>query len=171
MKIVCDFCKTEYTLPKYPGAAVKCAVCGHVWSPRKPFAMNGVWLKLFVVICALIAACIFSFVAIVKFQNGFGKNKPLMARIDESNVHVVRDESGNNRIFVSGEITNNTEDLYGLPKVVVISHDANNNVISRQAFIPPATLLGPKNSVTFNYMLSVDPTNVKRVSVELKESK
>lgn len=171
MKVVCDFCKTEYSLAKMPNASVKCAVCGHVWTPHKPFSVKGVWLKLLVVICALIAACIFSFVAIVKFQNSSIKNKPLVARLDEKNIRVVRDENGLDRIFVSGDITNNTNDIYGLPNLVVISYDAANNVLSRQSFIPPATLLEPKNTVTFNHILSVDPTNVKRVSVELKEFK
>lgn len=171
MKIVCDFCKTEYTLAKLPSVPVKCAVCGHVWAPRKSFSSKGAWLKLFVVIGALIAACVFSFVAVVKFQDNSGKNRPLVARIDEKNIHIVRDENGANRIFVSGDITNNTTDIYGLPNIVIISYDASNNVLSRQSFIPPATLLEAKNTVTFNHILSVDPTNVKRVSVELKESK
>ena len=171
MRLVCDFCKTEYTLAKLPNIPVKCAVCGHVWSPRKSFSAKGVWLKFFVVICALIAACIFSFVAVVKFQNNSGKNKPLVARIDEKNIHIVRDENGDNRIFVSGNITNNTEDIYGLPGIIILSYDINDNVLSRQSFTPPATLLEPKSTVTFNHILSVDPTNVKRVSVELKESK
>lgn len=171
MKIVCDFCKTEYNLTKLPNVPVKCALCGHVWSPRKNISTKGIWLKLFVVVCALIAACVFSFVAIVKFQNTSGKNKPLVARIDEKNIRIVRDEKGDNRIFVSGNITNNTDDIYGLPGIIIVSYDINDNVLSRQSFIPPATLLEPKSTVTFNHILSTDPTNVKRVSVELKESK
>jgi len=43
--------------------------------------------------------------------------------------------------------------------------------LSRQAFVPPVTLLEPKTTVTFNHVLSVEPANVKRLSVELKESK
>ena len=171
MKIVCDFCKTEYSLTKYPNTPIKCAVCGHVWSPRQSFSAKSIWLKLLVVVCALIAACVFSFVAIVKFQNSSVKNRPLVARLDEKNVHIIRDEAGKNRIFVSGDITNNTDDIYGLPNIIVVSYDAANNVLSRQSFIPPATLLEPRNTVTFNHILSVDPTNVKRVSVELKEFK
>ena len=166
MKIVCDFCKTEYTLTKLPNVPVKCAVCGHVWSPRKSLSTKGVWLKFFVVIGALIAACIFSFVAVVKFQNNSGKNKPLVARIDEKNIHIVRDDKGDNRIFVSGDITNNTDDIYGLPHIIIVSYDINDNVLSRQSFIPPATLLEAKSTVTFNHILSVDPTNVKRVSAK-----
>lgn len=171
MKVVCDFCKTEYTLNKIPNTPVKCAICGHVWVPHKRFAANGALMKLLVVVGALIAACVFSFVAVIHVQNNSIKHKPLVARIDEKTLHLIKDENGNNRIFVSGDITNNTDDIYGLPNIVIVSYDVANNVVSRQAFIPPATLIEPKTTVTFNHILSVDPTKVKRVSVELKESK
>ena len=171
MKIVCDFCKTEYTLTKLPGTTVKCAICGHVWSPHRKFTQNASFIKFMVVLCALIAACIFSFVAIVKYQNNSIKNKTLVARIDEKHVRIVRDEKGENRIFVSGDITNDTNDIHGVPGIVIVSYDTHNNVLSRQKFMPPVTLLEPKTTVTFNHILSVEPTNVKRVTVELKESK
>lgn len=170
MKIVCDFCKTEYTLNKRPTTPVKCAVCGHVWTPRVPISQNTL-MKFIAAICALIAACIFSFVVVMNLSSGTNKNKPLVPKIDEKNIRIVLDENGNNRIFVSGDITNTTDDIYGLPNIVIVSHDENNNVLSRQAFVPPATLLEGKTTVTFNYMLSVNPTNVKKLTVELKESK
>ena len=170
MKIVCDFCKTEYTLSKRPVTPVKCAVCGHVWTPRVPFSQKAL-MKFVAAFCALIAACIFSFVVVMNFSSVSSKKKPLVPKIDEKNIHIVSDENGNNRIFVSGDITNTTNDIYGLPNVIIVSHDEHNNVLSRQTFMPPATLLEAKTTVTFNYMLSVNPTNVKRLTVELKESK
>ena len=169
MKIVCDFCKTEYTLTKRPSGSVRCAVCGHVWTPRTPFHQSA-WIKFFAALTAFVAACVFSFVAIVNFSNRDDKNKPLVTQIDEQSIHIVKDENGNDRIFVSGNITNTTDDIYGLPNVIVVSYDANNNVLSRQTFTPPATLLEAKTTVTFNHVLSVNPTNVKRLTVELKES-
>ena len=84
---------------------------------------------------------------------------------------LVLDKNGRQSIFVSGDIKNNTDEIYGLPNVIIVSYDINNNVLSRQTFMPPATFLEPKNTVTFNHILSVEPTNVKRVSVELKEYK
>lgn len=170
MKTVCDFCKTEYTLDKMPNTPVKCAVCGHVWTPRIPFHQNGA-MKFIAALCAFIAACIFSFVVVVNFKGDKNKNKPLVTSIDETNIHLVMDDKGNNRIFVSGDITNTTDDIYGVPNIIIVSYDANNNVLSRQTFMPPSTLIEGKTTVTFNHMLSVDPTNVKRLSVELKESK
>ncbi len=170
MKTVCDFCKTEYSLDKRPNAPVKCAVCGHVWTPRVPMHQNAT-IKLIAAICALIAACVFSIVVVMNFRADDNKNRPLITKIDEQSIHIVQDESHNNRIFVAGDITNTTDDIYGLPNIVIVSYDANDNVLSRQTFTPPATLLEGKTTVTFNHILSVDPTNVKRLSVELKESK
>lgn len=170
MKITCDFCKTEYTIDKAPNGPVKCAVCGRVWVPRRPISQSSL-MKFIAAICAFIAACIFSFAVIISFQNKDKKQKPLIANIDQKNIHIVVDESGNNRIFVSGDITNTTDDIYGLPNIVIVSYDDKDNVLSRQNFMPPSTFLEGKTTVTFNYVLSVIPTNVKRVSVELKESK
>ncbi len=169
MKITCGFCKTEYTLDKLPNTSVRCAVCGHVWTPRVPFKQNAT-IKFIAAICAFIAACIFCAVALLNFSN-HKNTSPLITTIDEKNIHMVTDANGAKRIFVSGDITNTTDDIYGLPNIVILSYDSNDNVLSRQAFVPPSTLLEPKTTVTFNYMLSVDPTHVKRLSVELKESK
>ena len=113
MKTVCDFCKTVYSLERAPNTPVKCAVCGHVWAPSRRLFKNNVWLKFFVVLGALIAACIFSFVVIVKYQNHAIQKKHLVAHIDEKSIHLIKDENGNNRIFVSGNITNNTDEIYG----------------------------------------------------------
>lgn len=169
MKTVCDYCKTEYTLERAPNMPVKCAVCGHVWTPRVPI-LQKTMIKFIAAICAFIAACIFSFVAIMNFS-GANKQQALVTKIDEKNIHTVLDDKGEKRIFVSGDITNTTNDIYGLPNIIIVSYDAVGNVLSRQTFMPPATLLEAKTTVTFNHMLSVDPANVKRLSVELKESK
>ena len=167
MKITCDFCKTEYNLDKIPGTPVKCAVCGHTWLPHRPFYQNTV-MKFIAALCAFIVVCIFSFVVILNFHNA-PKSKDLIAKINKESVHVIVDKDGQNRLFVSGDITNNTDDIYGLPSIVIVSYDGANNVLSRQTFMPPATLLESKTTITFNHILSVDPTNVKRVSVELKD--
>jgi len=170
MKTTCSFCKTEYNIDKATNVPVKCAVCGHVWTPRRSIS-SGTLIKFIAAICALIAACIFSFAVIVSFQNRATSKKTLIATIDQKNVHVVVDENGDNRIFVSGNITNNTDEIYGMPNIIIVSYDANNNEISRQTFLPPTTLIEAKTTVTFNHVLSVVPTNVKRVAIELKESK
>lgn len=168
MKIVCDFCKTEYNLDRAPSAPVKCAVCGHTWMPRRPLRQNTT-IKFIAALCAFISACVFSVAVILSYRGDSKTVKPLVANIDEKTVHIIVDENGNNKIFVSGNITNNTDDIYGLPNIIIISYDGANNELSRQTFVPPATLLEAKTTVTFNHVLSVDPTNVKRVAIELKE--
>ena len=170
MKTVCDFCKTEYNIDKTSNGPVKCAVCGHVWVPRRPISQNPL-IKLIAAICAFIAACVFAFAVIISFQNKKNGQRPLIANIDQKNVHIVADENGNNRIFVSGDITNTTDDIYGVPNIIIVSYDDAGNVLSRQSFMPPSTFIEAKTTVTFNYVLSVVPTNVKRVTIELKESK
>ena len=92
MKTVCDFCKTEYILERAPSTPVKCAVCGHVWMPRKQISQKTM-IKFIAAICAFIAACIFSFVAIVSFS-GNGRNQALVTKIDEKNIHTILDEKG-----------------------------------------------------------------------------
>ncbi len=170
MKTVCDFCKTEYTLDRCPNTVVKCAVCGHTWVVRRPIYQRAV-IKFLVALCAFVAACVFSFVVIINSQTHSMKNRPLVASIDDKNIHVVNDENGIPRIFVSGNITNNSDEIYGLPNLIIVSYDENNNVLARQRFLPPATLLGAHSTITFNHLLSVDVKDVKRVSIELKESK
>ena len=170
MKIVCDFCKTEYVLDHAPNTPVKCAVCGHVWTPHVPFRQK-TFMKFIAALCAFVAACIFSFVVVVGFS-GSSKKQPLVTKIDEKNIHTVLDENGNNRIFVSGDITNTTDEIYGLPNIIIVSYGADGNVLSRQTFIPPATLLEGHTTVTFNHVLTnVDPVKVKKLSVELKGTK
>ena len=170
MKITCDFCKAEYTLSKIPNGQVKCAVCGHVWTPCRSLRQNS-FIKFMSALCALLAVCVFCFVVVFLFKGNEDKNKPLMAKINENDIRMVKDDIGNNRIFVSGNITNTTDEVYGLPNVIIISYDANGNMLSRQTFLPPATFLESKTTVTFNYVLSVVPTEVKRLAIELKESK
>lgn len=170
MKIVCDFCKTEYNLDRAPNAPVKCAVCGHTWMPRRSLNQNTT-IKFIAALCAFIAACVFAVAVILSYRDNTKNIKPLVASINQKDVHIIVDENGNNKIFVSGDITNNTDDIYGLPNIIIVSYDNANNELSRQTFMPPATLLEAKTTVTFNHVLSVDPTNVKRVAIELKESK
>jgi len=170
MKTTCDFCKTEYTIDSTSNGPVKCVVCGRVWVPRRPVSTN-YFIKFFAAICALVAACIFSFVVMLYFYNNPRKQPPLVASIDQQSVHIIRDENGNNKIFVSGNITNNSDEMYGVPKLAIVSYDSDNNVLSRQNFMPPSTFIEAKTTVTFNHVLSVDPTGVKRIEIELKESK
>ena len=167
MKITCDFCKTCYTLSRAPNGPVKCAVCGHTWTPYRPLIGRTI-IKFIAALCALISVCVFAFVVVAVVNNRAEKRKPLVASMDEKNVRVIKDENGKDRIFVSGNIKNNTDEVYGMPNIDIVSYDVKDNVLSRQTFLPPATFIEGKTTITFNYVLSVDIANVKRVSVELK---
>lgn len=170
MKIVCDVCKTEYKLNANPNGPVKCVVCGHVWTPHSSINQKQI-IKFMVALCALISAAVFSVVVLTVFKGNPEKNKTIFAAIDENATRIIQDKDGVNRIFVSGNITNNTTDMYGVPNVVIVSYDGSDNILSRQTFMPPATFIEAKNTITFNYVLSGNATNVKRVAVELKETK
>ncbi|MCQ2574671.1 MAG: zinc-ribbon domain-containing protein [Alphaproteobacteria bacterium] len=167
MKIVCDFCKTEYSLDRIPSTSVKCAVCGHTWVPRRPLKQNLV-LKFLAALCALIAACVFAVVVIVNYQSHIEKKKPIIARIDKNGVNVIVEE-GVEYISVSGAVINQSEDIYGVPNINIISYDKDKKQIAKQTFLPPATLLEPNSSVGFKYILNVDPQIVQKVDVELKD--
>ena len=76
-----------------------------------------------------------------------------------------------NRLVVNGTVTNRSDDIYGLPDLIVVSYDANGNPLSRQRFMPSATLLDAGQTVRFSHTLSGDIVGVKRVTVELAEYK
>jgi len=166
MKIVCDFCKTEYSLDKIPSVPVKCAVCGHTWVPHRPIKQNLV-LKFFAALCALIAACVFAAVAIINYQTHLDKKKPLIARLDKDGVNIVLN-NGVEKLSVTGSVVNQSQDIYGIPNIVIVSYDKNKEQIAKQTFLPPATLLEPNSFIDFEYVLTVDPKNVQKVDVELK---
>jgi hypothetical protein len=168
MKIVCDVCKTEYKLNSNPNGPVKCVVCGRVWTPHTPINHRQI-IKFMAAFCALIAAGIFAFVVLTVFKKN--NVEPIFATIDETSTRIMQDKDGAKHIFVSGNITNTTEEMYGVPNIVIVSYDSADNVLSRQTFMPPATFIEAKNTITFNYVLSGSVVKVKRVAVELKETK
>ena len=166
MKIKCDICKTEYSLPSAPNGAVRCAVCGNVWhcscSPRR-----GPLLMFFAAVCALLAATVFAVAVIVTSRSDNPNKKPLVASI--TNVETVTADDGSSRVVVNGTVTNRSEDVYGLPDLIIVLHDDKGAPISRQKFMPSATLLDAGQSVRFSHTLSGDISGAKKVTVELQE--
>lgn len=168
MKIKCDVCKTEYSLPNTSGGPVRCAICGNVW--RCPGTTNKNSLMIFFAsLCALLAATVFAVAVIITSRHNDPKKMPLVATL--ANVSSVVDDSGANRLVVNGTVTNRSDDIYGLPDLIVISYDANGNPLSRQRFMPSATLLDAGQTVRFSHTLSGDIAGVKKVTVELAEYK
>jgi len=168
MKIKCDVCKTEYTLGQNTKGHVRCAVCGNVWNcdctPRK-----NVLLMFFASICALLAATIFAVAVIVTSRNASPNKKPLVAKITEITSQV--DDSGTKQLVVDGVITNRSKDVYGLPDLIVVLHDAKGDPIAKQRFMPPATLIDSGQTIGFTHTLSGAVDGIKKVTIELEDSK
>lgn len=166
MKTKCTFCETEYTLSSAPAAPVQCALCGHVWTVVLPRRRNS-FLVFIAALCALLAAAIFAFVVITHHQVSHVKNNPLVAQI--SGIHTVVDAFGASHFVVSGRVTNQSDEIYGVPDLLIVSRDDAGNIVAQQKFMPSATLLAAGDSVEFSHTLSAPTTGVKKVTVELKE--
>lgn len=164
MKIVCDFCKTEYSLDKFPTTPVKCAVCGNTWNVQRPARKNA-FLVMIAATCALLAAIIFTVVVITHHQIEEIQNQPLVASVTD--VSTVSDALGVLHFVVTGTVVNRSDEIYGVPDLVVVSYDASGAVMDRQKFMPSATLLDAGTSVVFSHTLSAPATGVKKIAVEL----
>ena len=166
MKIKCDICKTEYTTEDISSGRVRCAVCGHVWTaPRKN--RRGGLMVFFASLCALLAATIFAVAVIITSRHDDPNKRPLVATITGVETKTEGDTS---KFNVNGVVTNRSDDIYGLPDLVIILHDADGAPIVRQKFMPSATLLDAGQSVEFMHTITGNVSGVKRVSVELLES-
>ena len=166
MKIKCDICKTEYSIGTIPTGRVRCAVCGNVWNVTHGARRGGLMVFL-ASLCALLAATVFAVAVIVTSRRDDPEKRPLVATI--SNVTTNQDDTGAARIVVDGTVTNRSDDIYAFPDLIIVLYDANGSPISRQKFMPSATLLDAGQSVRFSHTLSGDVTGVKRVTVELSD--
>ncbi|MBR4892147.1 MAG: hypothetical protein IKZ34_03140 [Alphaproteobacteria bacterium] len=164
MKIKCDFCKTEYDIDNMPSTPVKCAICGYTWqvaaAPRK-----NAWLMFFASLCALLSAIIFTIAVITQHQAKQAAQGPLVASI--SGITTTTDDSGVTHIVVKGTVTNVSDQIYGVPDLLIVSTDENDKVLTQQKFMPSATLLDSGASVEFNHILAPQPNGVKKISAKL----
>lgn len=164
MKIKCDFCKTEYNLDEAPNAPVKCAICGYEWNaavtPRK-----NAWLMFFASLCALMSAIIFTIAVITHHQIKKANQGPLIATVSE--VSTTTDENGVVRVIVNGTVSNVSDNIYGVPDLLIVSTDNKGNILAKQKFMPSATLLDAGTSVKFSHVLAQQPNGVKKISAHL----
>lgn len=165
MKTTCDFCKTEYTIDGVPNAPVKCAVCGNTWVvPRAPRTRP--WLVFIAALCALLAAIVFAVAVIAQNKITEIRENPLIAEIGE--ITTMTDENGIMHFVVNGRIVNRSDQIYGVPGLIVESYEHDGDIVDRQHFMPPATLLDAGASVGFTHVLSVPVAGVETISVKLK---
>lgn len=165
MKTVCEFCKTEYTLNAVPNCPVKCAVCGHTWTVQRPQKRSPI-LVFIAALCALLAALVFAVAVLYQHQITEIQEKPLIAEI--ADITTDTDENGVSRFVVSGRVVNRSEQIYGVPRLIIVSYDADGKVVERQRFMPSATLLDAGGNVNFKHTLSVPIANVEKIAVELE---
>lgn len=166
MKTTCNFCKTEYVLADAPDCPVECAVCGHTWTVPKPVRKNSL-LVFIASVCALLSAAIFAFVVVARYQVNNVKENPLLAKITD--ISTVVDAFGVQHFVVGGFVTNRSTEIYGVPDLLIVSRDANGDIVAQQKFMPSATLLDAGDSVAFSHTLSAATKGVKKLTAELKE--
>ena len=166
MKTVCTFCKTEYSLNSVPTNPVQCAVCGNVWNVPVPRHKNS-FMVFIAAISALMAAAIFTVVIITKYNEQKIKKHPLVAQIET--INTITDDLGTKHFIVKGSVTNKSNNIYGVPDLLIISHDKDGNIIDKQKFFAAATLLDSGTSARFSHTLSVPVDNVRKITVELKK--
>lgn len=165
MKIVCDFCKTEYALDNFPAAPVRCAICGNTWVVQRTRRKNS-WMLFLASICALLSALIFSFVLISRHQIAQHQAAhPLTASV--TSVDSVVDAAGIPHFVVHGTVVNHSTEIYGVPDLIILSLDDAGRTIAQQKFMPSATLLDAGQQVEFTHTLSTPTAGVKQIKAAL----
>ena len=146
---------------------VQCAVCGHEWV-ISPASRRGAWWTFIAAATAALAAIVFSIAVITRHQaRAAADARPLVATI--TNIRSVIDASGVSHFVVSGRVTNQSAEIYGVPDLIIVSRDDTGAEITRQKFMPSATLLDSGASVDFSHTLSAPSDGVKKITVELKD--
>lgn len=165
MKLVCDFCKTEYNLDNFTGGKVRCALCGNVWTVKKVQKTN--YLFVFIAaLCALLSAVIFALVVVIDYKAKDIKNNPLVASLEE--VSTIDSEDGNQKFVIKGTVKNRSQNMYGVPDLIVSSLNEEGKIIYRQKFMAPATILDAGKSVSFEHVLDTPLYNVAKITVKLE---
>ena len=166
MKIKCDICKTEFNINAAPTTPVKCPICGYVWCVEQQTRKNA-WLMFFASVCALLSAIIFTIAVITQHKIKQENSSPLIASV--TSVETTTDEKGNKHLVVSGNVTNVSEQIYGVPDLIIISSDDKGNVLAAQKFMPSAPLLDTGATIKFSHILEKQPVGVKKISAKLAD--
>ena len=78
--------------------------------------------------CALLAAIVFAVAVLYQYQVKEIRDNPVVAEI--SAITTDTDENGVQHFLVSGRVMNRSEQIYGVPSLVIVSYDTKGNVIS-----------------------------------------
>ncbi len=164
MKTICVFCRTDFSSYQIPSGRARCPACG------KDFNNNSkkkAALMIFASLCALLSVAVFSFFIISRHKIENIKNNPLHAEIVKTNI--VNDDLGNKQIQVLGRIKNQSNYVYGVPNLFLISKDKNDDILDIETVMAPATLLGAGEYVDFEYTLSGTIYGISTITVQLKD--
>ena len=165
MKIKCDFCKTEYNTARTPTSPVKCAICGRTWTPMSP-ARGRATLTFIAALCALLSAVVFTVAVITRHKINKSHPAPLAAEIVD--INTATDDAGIPHFVVHGRINNLSDDIYGVPDIIVVSRDGNGTPVAAQRVMPPATLLDAGATAEFTETLTAPTAGVKKITIELQ---
>lgn len=166
MKLICPFCKVEYSAASAAGARVQCVCCGHIWCVNQPG--RGGLLLVFAGIVALLSAIVFAVVLLVGFnQKNKGIDTPITASVED--ITPVRQESGDIYYTVHGRVENKSDKVHGIPDIVIILQDEYGNTIASQRFLAPAPVLAAGEEATFSHTIEKNVPDAKKVSVEFHE--
>lgn len=126
---------------------------------------RGAAMMFFAALCALLSAIVFTVAVITRHKIDSANAAPLVAHV--TSVRTTTDAGGMPRLVVDGTVQNVSDDIYGVPDLIITARDTNGNIITQQKFMPSATLLDAGTQVQFSHTLSGSAMGVKRVSVEL----
>ena len=167
MKTICDFCKTEYSIDAVPNMPVRCAVCGHTWVVPHP-PRRSPWLVFIAALCALLAAIVFAVAVIAQNKITEIRENPLVAEIGE--ITTITGDDDITRFVVDGRVVNRSDQIYGVPGLIITSYGRDGILVDRQRLMPSATLLDAGAAVEFSHVLSVPIAGVDKIAVELEQT-
>jgi hypothetical protein len=166
MKLACPFCKTEYDAAA-SGTLVQCVCCGCIWRSKKKKRFPALWLMS--VVCFVLAASIFAGVVYVRSAHTEIKEEQRSLVIRVTNVRTVQDALGEPHFVISGTVSNLSDEIYGVPYLIIILRDDNGNELARQKFLPPVPLLGMSETADFAHTFGQVVPDARKVSVEFDE--
>ena len=74
------------------------------------------------------------------------------------------------RFVVDGRVVNRSDQIYGVPGLIITSYGRDGILVDRQRFMPSATLLDAGAAVEFSHVLSVPIAGVDKIAVELEQT-
>lgn len=154
MKVVCDFCKTNFRIR---GKTGKCPVCGRRFAvPAK--AGSG---KFFFAAAMFLLVSVFAVVALRLFDS---QQKAESLVVSISNV-----KFGDSGYVVRGNIRNFSDKTYSVPDLVFVFKSETGDILSQVVQLPPGGIIEPMSDMEFIKKISSKVEGASTVSVRFME--